>query len=83
MPFMPQATTLHDSDTWGLVVIMAGLVLYRFSASPSSGDEASVASGTDSGVHECTESPLVGVGGRNDVDRIENGLREPLLHGDI
>ena len=83
MPFMPQATTMHDSDISGLVVIMAGLMLYRFSASPSAEDEDSIASGADSVENERADDPPSEARGLNEVDRIEGGLREPLLHGDI
>jgi hypothetical protein len=30
LPFMPGSTPLHDSDIAGLVVILTGLVTYRF-----------------------------------------------------
>ena len=80
---MPQATTMHDSDIWGLVVIMAGLVCYRFSASYSAEDEDSVGSGADSGEQEVLDETPSEATDPNDIDRIEGGLREPLLHGDI
>jgi len=40
LPFMPERTTIHSSDLAGLFVILAGLVLYRFSTlSPPTPDE--------------------------------------------
>eukprot|EP00977_Amphora_coffeiformis_P000672 scaffold145_cov173-Amphora_coffeaeformis.AAC.13 len=83
MPFMPQATTMHDSDIWGLVVIMTGLVLYRFSASPSTEDEDSVGNGPESGENNDADNVPSEARDPNVVDSIEGGLREPLLHGDI
>ena len=32
LPFMPERTSIHKSDLAGLIVILAGLVLYRFAA---------------------------------------------------
>ena len=64
---------MHDSDIWGLFVIVAGLVLYRFSG-PLIADEDS----EDTGRHGDGDlaDPFVEV---VEAGSTEDGLREPLL----
>ena len=86
MPFMPQAATLHDSDILGLAVIMAGLMLYRFTSGPLEDDEEEDDSQNASG-NDNEASAGTGLNDSDEevdrIDGIEGGLREPLLHGDI
>ena len=76
---MPQTTQLQDSDIWGLIVIMTGLMLYRFSARPSAQPEIENSTNRDEpeSTEPSTDSDFLADG------IVENGLREPLLHGDI
>lgn len=83
---MPQATTMHDSDIVGLIVIMAGLVLYRFTASPAAGDDGDDESvgGAANPINDEEEATnLLTVENTWGDEPAEGGLREPLLHGDI
>lgn len=80
LPFMPQATTLHDSDLLGLPVIMAGLMLYRFSSKPEEVEDEQEDDACEDGSEERRRRD--GTDAR-DVGVVEDGLREPLLQGDI
>lgn len=79
---MPQTTKMHDSDIWGLIVIMVGLMLYRFSAGPSFENESESLTSQNNGDDASRGNNHERRKSRED-DQIEDGLREPLLHGDI
>ena len=83
MPFMPQTTKMHDSDIWGLIVIMAGLMLYRFTAGPSLHDDEEDEDTTNSTRHSAEETERTRISGAASGENVEDGLREPLLQGDI
>ena len=84
MPFMPQPSTMHGSDVVGLVVIMAGLMLYRFTAGPAvDEDDDDELERVPSQNDEEALDPSTGGSASRDLDRAESDLREPLLHGDI
>ena len=79
MPFMPQSSKLHDSDIVGLVVIMAGLLLYRFTGGPSAAEEEDDSDhGNDENASTVGEDLLL------DTEQpVQDMLRQPLLSGDI
>lgn len=84
MPFMPQPSTMHDSDVVGLFVIMAGLMLYRFTAGPEvDDDDDDESERVPSQNDEEAVDPSTGDSASRDLDRTESDQREPLLHGDI
>ena len=83
MPFMPQPSTMHDSDFVGLIVILAGLMLYRFTAGPVVDDDDDESESVPSQNDEEAVDPSTGGSASRDLDHTESDLREPLLHGDI
>jgi len=75
---MPQATILHGSDLLGLVVIMAGLIMFRFFVVPES-DHVLPDEPTEEPSQEISEQPV-------EVwpENTQESLREPLIMtGDV